>query len=76
MAETQNLTLRLDRDIIRRAKILAAQRGTSVSRLLAEYVEEIVGEEEAYQAASRRALELLEKGFHLGGSPATREALH
>ncbi|MFC2172360.1 DUF6364 family protein [Acidobacteriota bacterium] len=77
MGDKQNITLRLDQEIIREAKVLAAQRGTSVSRLLAEYVKEIIGREKAFQASRRRALRLLKKGLHLAGKePPPRDELH
>ena len=77
MAAKQNLTVQLDREVVRRAKILAAQRGTSVSGLVASSIARMVDEEEGYEVAQRRALAFLEKGFRLGGRVhATREELH
>lgn len=74
---TQNLTVSLDRDTIRRAKVIAARRGVSVSRLVAEIVERMAGDDDAYRAAMREALETLEQGLDLGGAaPIEREALH
>jgi hypothetical protein len=73
----QNLTASLPPQTIRKAKILAAQRGSSISRLLAEQIEILVGEQEAYERAHRHAKTLLEGGFHLGGRiPATRDQWH
>ena len=73
----QNLTISLDRQTIRMAKILAAKRSTSISGLLARQIEILIGEEEAYERAERQALALLEQGFHLGGEiPASRDELH
>jgi len=73
----QNLTISLDRQTIRKAKILAAKRGTSISGLLADHIETLVGTEEAYERAERQALALLEQGFHLGGViQAKRDELH
>jgi len=73
----QNLTLRLDRQTIRMAKILAAKRSTSISGLLARQIEILVGEEEAYERAERQALTLLDQGFSLGGVfRASRDELH
>jgi hypothetical protein len=63
----QNVTVRLDRRTLRMAKVLAARRNTSISRMLAEQIETLVGEDDAYEQARRRALALLESGFHLGG---------
>jgi hypothetical protein len=38
----QNITLSLDKDLIKKAKILAAQRQTSISRMLSEELEKII----------------------------------
>ena len=73
----QNVTISLDRQTIRKAKIVAARRDTSVSGLLARQLEILVGEEEAYELAERQAVALLDEGFHLGGAvPVSREELH
>ena len=73
----QNITLSLDRDLITKAKIIAAQRNSSVSRLLAEELKTIVEQHERYDAAKRKALANLRKGYHFGGKIlATREELH
>jgi hypothetical protein len=73
----QNLTVSLPRQIIRKAKILAARRGSSISGLLAEQIELLVGVEEAYERAERQATALLDQGFHLGGViRATRDEWH
>lgn len=63
----QNITLSLDRQVLRKARILAARRETSISGLIAQEIESLVGQEEAYERAESQARELLEKGFHLGG---------
>ena len=73
----QNLTIRLDRQVIRKARIVAAKRSTSISGLVARQIEILVGEEEAYERAEREALSLLEHGLHLGGTaPLSRDELH
>jgi hypothetical protein len=73
----QNLTVSLPRQTIRKAKILAARRGSSISGLLAEQIEFLLGEDEAYERAQRQALALMEKGFHMGGViHATRDEWH
>jgi hypothetical protein len=63
----QNITVSLPRQTIRKAKVLAARRGSSISGLLAQQIEILVGEEEAYERAKRQAAALLDQGFHLGG---------
>ncbi len=73
----QNLTISISPETIRKAKILAARRSTSISSLLAEQIELLVGAEEAYERSERSALAILEEGFHLGGSiTASRDELH
>jgi hypothetical protein len=73
----QNVTVSLDRKTIQKAKICAARRSTSISGLLADQIEQLVGEEEAYERAERQAMALLDQGFHLGGRiPASRDELH
>jgi hypothetical protein len=75
--QKQNVTISLSRQILKKAKILAARRETSISGLLAQEIESLVGEEDAYERAERQALALLDKGFHLGGViRATRDELH
>ncbi len=72
----QNLTIQLEQDLIRKARILAAQRETSVSGLVASELERLVGDDAAYEAARRSALRFLSRGFHLGGRRVSRDTLH
>jgi hypothetical protein len=75
--QKQNLTIALDRKLLRKARVLAAKQGTSISGLLAQQIESLVGEDEAYECAARQALALLDHGFHLGGViRASRDELH
>jgi hypothetical protein len=76
MSGRRNLTIQMDAELIRKARILAAQRETSVSGLVASELERLIGEEEAYEAARRSALDFLERGFHLGGKRVRRDELH
>ena len=73
----QNVTVSLSRQVLKKAKILAARRETSISGLLAQEIEVLVGVEEAYERAERQAIALLDKGFHMGGViRAGRDELH
>jgi predicted transcriptional regulator len=73
----RNITLTLDEDVIRKARVLAARRNRSVSALLREEISRLVAEDEAYETAKRAALERLERGTHLGGGPLpSRDELH
>ena len=74
---TQNLTISLPPQTIRKAKILAARRGSSIGALVAEQIELLVSQEEAYERAEREATALLDTGFHLGGViRVTRDQWH
>lgn len=73
----QNVTLRLDRQILRKAKILAAKRNTSISGLLTQEIESLVSQDDAYEQARHQAMALLDRGFHLGGNiTVSRDELH
>jgi len=63
----QNITLSIDKEVIRKSKILAAKTDTSVSKLLADSLVRVVENEEFYEAAKRSGLATLRKGFRLGG---------
>jgi len=71
------VTVSLSQQTLRKAKILAARRGSSISGLLSQQIEILVGEEEAYERAERQATALLDHGFHLGGViRASRDEWH
>jgi hypothetical protein len=65
-----NITLKLDAELLRRARMLAAEEGTSISALLAARLEQIVGERKAYHRAHTRALARLREGMDLRWTPA------
>jgi hypothetical protein len=69
VAAKRNLTVQLDEETIRKARVLAAQRSTSASRLVAAEIERLVGDADRYEEARRQALARLETGFNLGGGP-------
>ena len=71
----RNLTVQLDEDIIRQAKILAAERGTSVSGLVAGELEQLVAQNARYEEARRRAVELMEQSAPRGGRTWQRDDL-
>ena len=79
METTQNVTLAIPKDILRKAKILAVQKNTSLSGLLTQTLTDLVAHQEAYEQARQRNLILLKSGFDLGtqGNIAwNREDLH
>ena len=77
--ETQNITLSIPKDVLRKAKMIAIQRGTSLSGLLTNALVDLVEREEAYQIARKCHAAILRDGFDLGtNGKATwsREDLH
>jgi predicted nucleic acid-binding protein len=68
-----HLTLQLDQETIRQAKIVAAKRGTSISGLVARELELMVARSARYVEAARQAgatrvvTEDLQSGRQLGG---------
>ncbi len=72
-----NITLKLDAELLREVRVLAAQQGTSVSAMLASRLEQIVRERKAYDRSKRRALARLREGFNLNWTaPQSRDELH
>jgi hypothetical protein len=72
-----NITLKLDRDLIRKARVLAAEQDTSVSGLLSEQLEKMLNERKMYERAKKRALARLKRGYDLGYTPpASRDEFY
>jgi hypothetical protein len=72
-----NITLKVDAELLREAKILAAENGTSISVLLAAHLEQTVREGKAYDRARKRAFARLREGMNLHWTPAgSRDDLH
>jgi hypothetical protein len=77
LEEKQNITLRLSKQTIHKARILAAKRSTSISGLLTSQIEELAKSEDDYERAMDRAFARMKKGFHMGGvHKLDRDSLH
>ena len=77
MPHKVNVTLTINTDLLRDARVLAAEQGTSVSGLLRDRLEELVRRHKAYDAARRRALSRLRTGYDLQWTPPrSRDELH
>jgi hypothetical protein len=72
----RNVTLQLEEDIIRRAKVIAAKRGTSVSGLMAQELEGLVARDARYEEAGRRAGEIMARSVPRGGRTWRRDDLY
>jgi len=76
---SRNVTLALPEDLLRRMKILAAKRDTSISALLTATLSELADREEGYAEARDAMLADLAQGYHLGTQGAiawSRDSLH
>ena len=72
-----NITIRVDAELARDVKVIAAQRQTSLSRLVAEHLRTLVQQDGAYAAARQRALVRLKEGYDLGWRrPLSRTEVH
>ena len=72
-----NITLKLDADLLRQVRVLAAEEDTSISALLATRLEQIVRDRKTYARARKRALARLREGMNLRWTPpSSRDELH
>jgi hypothetical protein len=75
--QKRNLTVSLTPQVIQKARILAVKRSTSISGLVAEQIEALIDDDEAYERAAASAIARMKRGYHLGGGPyASRDELH
>ena len=66
MADRQNITLRLPKELLKRVKRVAADRDTSVSALMTEALDRLADEDRRYSVARKRALAALQSARSLG----------
>src|SRR5437588_4141458 len=59
------VTFRIDADLLREARLLAAEEGRSVSALLSDFLARLVGDRDAFHKARHRALARLRRGLYL-----------
>ncbi|MBZ5620458.1 MAG: hypothetical protein LAQ69_17290 [Acidobacteriia bacterium] len=76
--ETRNITLSLPTDLIREAKVYAAQHDTTINAFVREVVEEALSRESRARAAADRLLEIAKRGpyFTIDPSSISRDELH
>lgn len=75
---TKNITLTMPEELVRRAKVLAAQRDTSVSGLVARLLEQLVGDirDDAEVWAEEREVMRTGAGFRIGELTWSRDDVH
>ena len=54
----------MDRELLKKGKILAAKNDTSVSKMLSELLKSEIERDDRYEAAKIDALRALKEGFH------------
>ena len=73
----QNITLSLDEEALRRARVAAARRGLSLSALLREQLRRLGDEDEHYEAAHKAVVDWMERRASQGVSDRpSRDGLH
>ena len=60
----QNVTLSVEKDLIKKGKVVAARKDSSISKMLADILKDMVENDGRYEAAKRSAIQLLKKGLH------------
>jgi len=75
---SKNITLTMPAELVRRAKVLAAQRDMSVSALVARLLEQLVGEIDDYDdvAELERRMMSGDAGLQIGPITWSRDDLH
>jgi hypothetical protein len=71
-----NITLRIDDEILTKAKHRAVDHRMSLSAWVTTLVREKVEEDDAYVTARERAIKAMKKGFKLGGKPMSRDEIY
>jgi hypothetical protein len=77
VSTARNITLTLDEETLREARVLAAERGLSVSAFLRLELAGLVERQRGYQRARLAAVNRLKRAHSLGGGKlAARDELH
>ncbi len=74
-----NITIRIDSELARQAKIIASKKGISLSAMIGDWLSSITKRNSDYEKAYKRHKKMMEKGMNLGvyGKPTwAREELH
>ncbi len=77
--ERQNVTLSIDKSLLKKAKMIAVSEDKSLSELLRESLLSRVREATGYKKAMNRQLKILKKGYDLrtkGNITISREEIH
>ena len=72
----RNVTITLEDDVARWVRIRAAEQDTSVSRLIGEFLKQTMLQEQDFDAAKARFLEVELRPLKHSGSYPARDELH
>ncbi len=75
-AARRNLTITIDEDVARWARVRAAERDTSVAQMVGEMLRLQMLEEDAYEVAMRQHFAQTPKRLRRSGGLPAREQLH
>ncbi|MEI9475638.1 MAG: DUF6364 family protein [Deltaproteobacteria bacterium] len=64
--EKQNITLSLPREILKKGKMVAAQKGISLNELVRELLQMTAENEEEYRTSAERQIRRMGEGIELG----------
>jgi hypothetical protein len=64
--EKQNITLSLPREILKKGKMVAAQKGISLNELVRELLQMTAENEEEYHTSAERQIRRMGEGIELG----------
>ena len=72
-----NVTLSIDEEDLKQARILALQQGTSVNAVIREFLKSYIASTKRYQQVTERILEQAERSkFNSNGRKWTRDELY
>ena len=73
---TKNVTLRMDASLLSELRHRAVDADMSLSAWITQTLASTASPQREIDEVRARAIRRLEKGFHLGSKPLTREELH
>ena len=77
VVEMTNVTLSVDEEDLKQARVLALEHGTSLNAVIREFIKDYIGRTKRYRQVTERILRAAEHShFDSGGRGWTRDELH
>jgi hypothetical protein len=73
---SKNVTLRMDEQLLAELRHRAVDAHMSLSAWITATLSNLAPKASELESARARSLARMEKGFHLGGTPIDRDAIH